>query len=388
MEPRYWGQMPTQPPLTLWTSRTFNTAAHALAPLRAHGVELLVSHVRADSPVLSVADTAFLEPALTDRDWVDWALEVCRERRPDVLWVTREAEAAAEAVAEFRALGTRLLCPPVEALRATRAKSDVYRRAEGLGLATPPWTVVVGPEQAAEVPLGWCVKPDTGQGAEGVFRLVPDWQDLPVWMELPRHRWLAHVARNPTAAWIALPWLPGPEHSVDLLMPVGVGAVRTKDDSSRVQRAWHDDELLDASAALLADLDVRPLGNVQWREHEGERVLLEVNPRPSGGFYRSSQALGVDLLAAALGLVPATGAHVDGVVTTTSVDVSVSAAVGVAPEGLEQVLGGEGTGARGDLRAVVPHQVKLPVRGPDGETGCLEQVPVEQAVPCGEQLTA
>jgi hypothetical protein len=369
---------------SVWTSRTFSTAAHSLAPLKALGVRLLVSHTRPDSPVLTVADEAFLEPQLTGAAWAEWALSVCRERRPDVLWVTREAEAAADVRDEFAALGTRLLCPSAEALRATRSKCDVYEAAEGLGIATPPWLRVTGPEQAAEVPLGWCVKPDTGQGAEDVYQLVDDWEGLPVFQQLPRRLVLEHVARNPRATWIALPWLPGLEHSVDVLMPQQVAAVRTKADGSRLQRAAHDDDLVEASVTLLGGLGVAPLGNVQWRELAGERVLLEVNPRPSGGLYRSSQALGVDLLAAALGLVEVDGARVEGVVSTTSVDV----AVGVPAQHLQQVLPAEGAGALGDVRPLVPQQVQLAVGGPDGVGGGLEEVAVEEAVAGGEQLTA
>ncbi len=309
---------PAQPPLTVWAARTFGTAAHSLDSLRDNPdgvpIRLLVSHVRRDSPTLGTADRAFLEPPLTGPAWVRWALEICEREHVDVLWVTREAEAAASARETFAAVGTRLLVPSSGALLRTSAKSDVYRRAGALGLPTPPWERVVGVDQARAAlarleplsPHGVCVKPDTGQGAVGVFRLIPGWEDLPVGVDLPRRMWLAHLRRNPEGTWIALPWMPGAEHSVDALRsPAGemlASVVRTKQSGSYEQVASADPRLTALSEVLLDDLDIMPLSNVQWREIDGEPMLLEVNPRPSGGLFRSSEALGVDLLWAAIRL--------------------------------------------------------------------------------------
>ena len=395
-------------PVTVWVARGFGTAAHALTTLRGSLGDdlplgrLLASHPRRDSPVLTAADEAFLEPDLVGDDWVDWAVEVCRREQVDLLWVTHEAEAAAAARRAFAAVGTTLLVPPVDALRASRAKSEVYLVAERHGLATPPWERVTGVDEARAAvdrlsrhsPHGVCVKPDTGQGAVGVHRLVDDWDDLPVGVDLPTERWLGHLARHPERAWLVLPWMPGDEHSVDALLdPAGAlvaAAVRTKADSSRLQHAWHDRDLVDSSAALLSALSVTPLGNAQWREHEGERVLLEVNPRPSGGLYRSSAALGVDLLAAAVRQLLtghsgiASGTRVTGVVTTTSLQVAVaSPAIGQLAERGEDVLRGARTGSAGHGYPVVPDQLQLAVGRAHRGVGGLEQVAVEQAVTGG-----
>jgi hypothetical protein len=303
-------------PLTIWAARTFGTAAHSLAALRNNPdhrpVRLLVSHVRPDSPTLSTADQAFLEPPLTGPAWVGWALEVCERESVDVLWVTREAEAAAAARDAFTAIGTRLLVPSSGALLRTSTKSEVYRRAEAIGLPTPPWERVVGLNQAKAAlgrldqlsPYGVCVKPDTGQGAVGVWRLVPDWDGLPAGRDLPRRLWLTHLRHNPTSAWLMLPWLPGAEHSVDVLRSrdgrLIASVVRTKQDRSAEQVASSEPRLTAMSTALLDDLAVAPLANVQWRDQAGGPVLLEVNARPSGGLFRSSEALGVNLLWAAI----------------------------------------------------------------------------------------
>jgi hypothetical protein len=243
---------------------------------------------------------------------VGWALEICERESVDVLWVTRETEAAAAARDAFTAVGTRLLVPSSGALLRTSAKSEVYRRAEAIGLPTPPWERVVGGSQAKTAlrrlerlsPHGVCVKPDTGQGAVDVWRLVSDWHDLPAGVDLPQRLWLGHLRRNPATAWLVQPWLPGAEHSVDVLRSrdgrLLASVVRTKQDRSAEQVASSDPRLTAMSAALLDDLAVAPLANVQWRDHAGGPVLLEVNPRPSGGLFRSSQALGVDLLWAAI----------------------------------------------------------------------------------------
>lgn len=303
-------------PLTIWTARTFDTALHSLRRLRDNpdgkAVRLLVSHVREDSPTLAAADVAFLEPPLAGRAWVDWALQVCEQDGVDVLWVTREASAAAAARQEFAAVGTRLLTPSSAALDAAATKSAVYLTAEDIGVATPPWTIATGPAAAATAlaelagvsPVGVCVKPDSGQGAESVHRIVDAWEDLPRGVDLPAQMWLAHVARNPDRTWLMMPWLPGAEHSVDVLRSrdgqLLAAAVRTKLGGSREQVTSGDPALVAASEQLLDALEVAPLGNVQWRDLDGAPVLLEVNPRPSGGLWRSAEVLGVDLLWAAI----------------------------------------------------------------------------------------
>jgi biotin carboxylase len=331
--------------VTIWAARTFGTAAHELAALRANrdcAVRLLVSHVRADSPTLSVADLAFLEPPLTGMAWVAWALEVCEREQVDVLWVTREAAAAAAARGAFEAVGTTLLVPSTEGMAATFAKSAVYRRAESLGLPTCTWRRAVGPTQAREAyelllpqaEHGVCVKPDSGQGAVGVYRLVDDWDDLPVGVDLPVDRWLRHVEGAPNVAWLVLPWLPGVEHSVDILRSTTgplASVVRTKHDTSYEQTAWYDAQLALMSEALLADLGVAPLGNVQWRESDDGPVLLEVNPRASAGLYRSSLALGADLLWAAMRLVLTGDAGLGDVARTVTSPVVTTALSGVVP---------------------------------------------------------
>ena len=306
----------TAPGLTVWAARTFDTALHSMQQLRANPdgmpVRLLVSHVRQDSPTLAAADVAFLEPALAGDAWVEWALRVCAHERVDVLWVTREAMAAAAARERFAAVGTRLLVPSTAALAATTTKSAVYEVAERLGLPTPAWTVATGQAEAATAlerlgpisPAGVCVKPDSGQGAESVYRIVTGWDDLPCGVDLPAAMWLQHLERHPERTWLLMPWLAGPEHSVDLLRArdgrLLAGAVRTKLPGSREQVTTGDAALLEASTQLLAALEVAPLGNAQWRELDGRPVLLEVNPRPSGGLWRSAAALGVDLLWAAI----------------------------------------------------------------------------------------
>lgn len=300
--------------LTVWAPRTFATAAHSLAALRSneHGVDVqvLTSHVDAYSPALAAGDVRLIEPDADDPTYLDWAHQVAREHDVDVIWPSRRLGAWADAAGRFGATGTAVLTCSSAAHGLAESKSGVYRLAAGGGVPVPPHRLVrtVDEARAAVASLGrdarhgLLVKPDCGQGAEGVYRLVDVREALPVPGTVDRDGWLEHLRTAAGARpWLVMPFLPGAEHSVDLSLDRDGGlraaAVRTKSDTHRGQVVRHDAHLVRLSHEVARAVGAGPLANVQWREDDdGAPVLLEINVRAAAGMYVSSRALGFDLL--------------------------------------------------------------------------------------------
>lgn len=341
---------PDPAPLRVWVARNFGTTFHCVRRLRdnpdGQALHLLTSHVRSDSPMLSSGDEAFLEPTLIGDEWVDWALGICATKHIRILWPTHHLAAIAARLVDFAALGTQVLIPTLESIEASDSKSKTYRAAMELGLTVPPWMTVDTPEAARsalaelsrESPEGVCVKLDIDQGGLSVLRLVEDSTELPNRLAMPASHWFTYLDHHMDDPWIVMPWLPGAEHSVDVLRSRNsqqrAAVVRTKTEGDRRQVAHHDAAMVADSYALLDALDLSPLANVQWRELEGGTpVLLEVNPRASGGLYRSQAAIDIDLVWAAIrdlrcgdaGLGPApVGLAADQQIVSTTLDSSLS----------------------------------------------------------------
>jgi biotin carboxylase len=89
---------------------------------------------------------------------------------------------------------------------------------------------------------------------------------------------------------ILMPYLPGPERSIDCLAHKGrlvCCAVRRKASAEGYQKLEDNPELTAAVRRLTAHFQLDSLYNVQFRDGEGKSFLLEINTRMSGGLYGS-----------------------------------------------------------------------------------------------------
>ena len=317
--------------LRLWFNRTYATTWHLVRQLRENPdgrpLYVLGSHADPDSPLLAACDTRLVEPELDGAGYVEWALEVARVHRIDVLVPRLYMAELAAARERFAALGTRLLCPDPPALATFESKVSGYRAAAELGLPVPPYRVARdGGElrsayaELAQLAEQVCMKPVRGVGGLGYRRLTdrpPRWEEDFAGGLRSRVR-LDDAARALDAAvrsgarheLLVMPFLDGVEVSVDVLAdPDGTARVavgRRHDPGAGRRRTLVDDpEARAIAVTLTAAHRVGYLSNTQVRSWRGRPYLLELNTRAAGGLFQTALA-GVNLAWAAVRL--ATGA--------------------------------------------------------------------------------
>ena len=291
----------------IWLNRNYATAVHLLDMLRHNpdgvSVELYGSHTDLTSPMLTGCDHKLREPAVTDPNFVDQILEMCVRHRIDVLLPVAGQSQIAHRRADFAAIGTALISPSGRAVDVLADKATTYQALAGSELV-PPWRVARSLEEfdaaVADLDHLWTrshpliMKPTFGVGADGVrflTRFEPDLASLlgPVGPLVPAQTVRAAIAgADEVPALMVMPYLPGPETSVDVLAQGGrtLAAIpRTKNGRQRV--IGGDPRLPVLAAELVERFDLDGLVNVQFRSFDGRPALLEINSRPSGGLYQT-----------------------------------------------------------------------------------------------------
>jgi biotin carboxylase len=328
-----------QPPVTIFFNRTYATIAEVIGQLRrnpdSRRIRVIASHVDPNSPVLAAADVALPEPASDTSDaigdgsidaYVDWALAICVEYRVDVFVPRLAMHAMAAARERFTAIGVAVLAAPPEAIALFDDKRATYIDAAARGLPVPPHLIVSDATQllaafsSIDAEFGSaCLKPLTGVGGDG-FRQLTDqpmsYADLvgPLSATLDVRTACAALQRatddgRTPPPLMVMPFLPGPEISVDVLAEVdgkplaAIGRVKRGR-----RRTLVDDHIArDIAETLVEAHSVSYLSNTQVRYWQGPGnttpmpYLLECNTRISGGLFQTSLA-GVNLLWSAIRL--------------------------------------------------------------------------------------
>ncbi len=308
-------------PVRIWLNRNYATTVHLLNMLRdnPHGVpvELYGSHSDPTSPMLTACDRRLRDPLVTDPDFVDQVLDLCRQHEIDVMLPVAGQSLIAHRADEFQAIGTALICPPAWAIDTLADKEATYSALAGSALV-PPWrvarTLAEFDDAVADLADHWTphrpliMKPIRGVGADGVRFLTRNGPDLKSLLGPVGPMTAVSVVRQALRVafdippLMVMPYLAGPETSVDVLASRGrtvVAVPRTKSGRQRV--IGGDPTLLGLSAELVDHFELDGLINVQFRSFEGRPALLEINSRPSGGLYQTSLT-GVNMVWAAVAL--------------------------------------------------------------------------------------
>ncbi len=294
----------------IWLNRNYATSVHLLDLLRHNPdgtpVVLFGSHVDDDSPMLTGCDYRLQEPSPDDPHYVDTMLHLCARHHIDVLLPVAGQYQIAARAAEFEAIGTALICPPAWSVDLLDDKAATYRSLGSHHLA-PPWRLITTAAEfdaaVTDLDVHWTparpliVKPASGVGAEGVRFVKRDEPDLAsllgpvnplVGVESMRR---ALAAARTVPPLLVMPYLDGPETSVDVLAAKGatLAAVpRTKIGRKRVLGG--DPALPGLAAEMVRRFDLDGLVNVQFRSFRGRPALLEINTRPSGGLFQTALA--------------------------------------------------------------------------------------------------
>ena len=226
-------------PVRVWLNRTYAENVFFVGQLRSNpdsrAVHVHATHTDPDSPVLASADQAGLEPdGLSPQAYAEFALDHCTRHAVDVFVPRLHQHAVGERADDFAALGTALVTPPPHAVAALANKADGYLAMAAAGLPVPPWwrvrtadELLAAVEQIEAAGDRPCLKPVAGAGGQG-FRILSRQSfslDQLAGEPGPTVRLDQVVAalREPGARvdWLVMPYLAGPEVSVDCLAAPG-----------------------------------------------------------------------------------------------------------------------------------------------------------------------
>ncbi|MCW3783907.1 ATP-grasp domain-containing protein [Defluviimonas salinarum] len=296
--------------MKVWYTKGLSNTAHAMRLIRQDplggAIRLLGSHVDPANAVSAAADEFILEPvSVSDAAYAEWCLQtaiereidlVIPQRRPGALWAIRD---------RFFEAGIALHAAAApEVLRILDRKDLFGIEMEKIGVPSPDFETfrtLVEFDEAVErmrsegrAPDGLCVKPAVGIFGSG-FRILKDEVcDMDRMMVLDNLEISFGLYRAVLAAsrqdrdMMLMRYLPGPERSVDFLACNGtlVAAVaRVKEGAT--QRLETEGASIEIARILAHHFGLSGQCNLQTREADGEEIILEINPRMSGGMQMS-----------------------------------------------------------------------------------------------------
>jgi biotin carboxylase len=305
----------------IWFNRTFSNVRTLFELIRqgdaAGTYQLVCTHPQPGFPGFGLADEWALEPAeLGGEEYVDFCLDVCRERRIDALWPGKAAELLARRAARFAALGVQILAvAEADTLALLRDKARFYERAQAFSVPPPAYRCITAaadlePAYAAlrAIHGALCVKPAEGVNGIG-FRVIDEQRNgLELWLQGLLHtidwrglRQLLHAAGQ-FPPLLLMEYLDGPEYSVDAVgdgqQLVALVQRRKPTAGAYGQQIVAVPAIERAVAEMTAAFGLRGLLNVQFREGRSGLRLLEINPRFSGGIgYTALTGLNLPYLA-------------------------------------------------------------------------------------------
>lgn len=305
--------------LRIWFNRAYATNSHVIAMLRANpdgrAVHVVGTHTDPDSPVMVACDEAYPEPPEDCRaaDYAAWAVEFALEHRIDVFFPCFAMADLADARDGFAAAGVALACPAGDAVRLFEDKAAGYRAAQVLGLPVPPHHLVTDAagllaayDQVRDVAQVVCMKPVRGTGGSGFRILSTDGPDISELRGSVRAKAdlgracaaleAAHAAGQDVRTLLVMPFLTGPEISVDALADRDGRTLAALGRSRARRRRLIVDDVpaREVAEALNFAHRVAYLSNTQVRYWQGpcdrapQPYLLELNTRISGGLFQTA----------------------------------------------------------------------------------------------------
>lgn len=307
--------------LNIWFNRAYATTIHTIELLRQNddGEQLRIfgTHKQMDSPVLAACDV--IEPEVDESiigsAYIDWALDFCTRHAIDVFIPRLHLDTISAAREKFTAIGVAVVAGPASPSALLEDKAAAYADAIAAGLAVPPYAVVTTAEQLTTayedlVPLGpVCIKPVNGVGGAGFRVLSTEPRTLEELLDTPSYTARVdevaatldahHAAGGVVPPLMLLPYLPGPEVSVDCLADEDgnllIAVPRTK--ISRRRLLVDDPDAVGVARTIIARHKLASLSNTQVRYWQNPQTdthvrpyLLETNARTSGGLHQTALA--------------------------------------------------------------------------------------------------
>lgn len=274
-------------------------AAKDVSAIAEGTVQVFASHHQPRYEILEKADFALIEPS--DKSMkLAFMNEIVKKHDIEAIHVGRDCLWFEQYRAEIEATGVKLttgaLCLNTFELADNKVEYANYMSQKGLPAV--PSALVSSPDELrkllADLPFEAeqvCIKPVTGIYGMGFWKLDSLASSMACFDNTDNRvvspdLYLAALERAENMQpMVLMPYLPGPECSVDMLVEKGqvIAAVARRKEGA-VQHLHQSGEAFELAKSCAEIMQADGLVNVQTRnDHSGKPLLLEINLRPSGG---------------------------------------------------------------------------------------------------------
>ena len=293
--------------MRIWFNKTFSTissvfrAIHQGFPI--DDVSLICTHTHSNAAAFLAADEWHLEPPdLTGADYLEWCVEFCRQHNIQLFWPGKEATLISQHHDLFLATGTQVVSVAnYETLTLLNNKADFYSHLNPTIAKTMDFIAVYTADEfdLAVADLSkkheqLCVKPAVSVFGLG-FRVLDKQRDSisqllgGIEYQIPLQELRQGMRNTPEFdTLLVMEHLGGHEWSVDCAGRQGelLCAVQRKKPllAGYGQIIDNNADISGMVTRLTAQYQLNGLFNIQFKEGTQGIRLLEINPRPSGGF--------------------------------------------------------------------------------------------------------
>jgi len=293
--------------MRIWFNKTFSTIGAVFRNLRqsvpAGEVTLICTHTHVTAAAFLAADENHLEPAeLTGQDYVEWCVDFCHQHNINLFWPGKEAALISKYHVLFQAIGVQVLSvADYHTLTLLHDKADFYADLRPDVAKIMDFIAVNNRDEfdsaVAELSAKHerlCVKPAVSVFGLG-FRVLDTQRDSitqllkGVEYQIPLQELRQGMNNTPEFnTLLVMEHLGGPEWSIDCAGRHGelICAVQRKKSplAGHGQAIDNNAEIHGMVTRLTAHYRLNGLFNIQFKEGVQGPRLLEINPRPSGGF--------------------------------------------------------------------------------------------------------
>ncbi len=306
--------------MRIWFNHWFSTAYHLIRLMREGGVcnngnneklEFIGSSTNPLMAYLRACNEQYSEPEnLSEKDYVDWCLEFCREHKVDVFVPRRGLVAASERYGEFEEIGVKLFVDKnAETLRVLDNKTRSYdyfrsripkivpeiRTARSIEEFESAYNELKGGCERV------CYKLETDEGARS-FRVIDDkTEELSALLNAPNTKVSYETALKILGKYdfkipvLLMPYLGGQEISADCLYTEQGYIILPRFKNGRYSNVKLDKEITSLCQEILDSIKLEMPLNIQLKFENEKPFLLEINPRMSGGLQLSCAAAGINI---------------------------------------------------------------------------------------------
>lgn len=299
----------------VWFNHWFSTAYYIIELLKkdeAIDFYVIGTNMSLDSPIKLMCDEWYREPGdISDEEYLDFCLEFCKNNNIEVFVPKRGMEVICQNLHCFDELGIKVLVErDYEKFEMLKDKGRAYDYFSNFAPSYIPMYEIVntceGLEKAYERIAKYyervCIKFAQDEGARSFRVIDPSINEnkglyRAVGSKITLKQVLSLLSQEePFPDLIVMPYLDGNEVSIDCLStPKGLIYVPRIKNGTRITEIGYNQEITDACTLFCKHINLTMPFNIQFRYHEDQLFLLEINTRMSGGVQLSSIGTGVNI---------------------------------------------------------------------------------------------